>query len=79
MAIRLTNKYTVFIVFLIIIMVAAISYMGSKESMKDISLTINGTTVQLPGDAVANAAQQFGGALQGIVQQVQVMTPTPPR
>jgi hypothetical protein len=76
MAIRLTNKYTVFIVFLIIIMVSAISYMGSKESL---DVSINGTTISVPESAIASFNNQFGGALQGIVQSVQVMTPTPPR
>jgi hypothetical protein len=76
MAIRLSKKYTVFIVFLIVIMVAAITYMGSKESL---DVSINGTTINVPDSVVANAAQQLGGALQGIVQEVQVIAPTPPR
>jgi hypothetical protein len=76
MAIRLTKKYTMFIVFLMVIIVAAISYMGLKESF---DLTINGTIINVPDSAIASFKNQFGGALQGVVQQVKVIAPTPAR
>jgi len=74
MAIRFSKKYVVLIVFLSVLLVGTIWYNGRKESA---TFTINGTGIDVPDHVISAAAQQFGGAINGMAMNTSIITPTP--